>query len=154
MNTDKLLDISSKNQEIFRAILLKTPREKLLQVPKGFRNNIWWNIAHAMVTQQLLIYVRSRQEPFIPRELIEKYRKGTVPDGRISDAEVEQLISLLKTTAPKILEDYRNGIFTTYEEFTTSSQVVVSSVEDAIAFNAFHEGLHLGAVLSLQKTLG
>ncbi len=154
MNIEKLLDISAKNQRIFRAILLKTPKAQLVEIPEGFRNNIWWNIVHALVTQQLLIYVRSGQEPLIPRQLIENFRKGTVPNGGVSDGEIEQLSSLLESTANNTLEDYNKGIFTSYEEFTTSSRVVISSVEDAIAFNAFHEGLHLGTVLSLQKAIG
>ncbi|MEM7380301.1 MAG: DinB family protein [Bacteroidota bacterium] len=153
MNIEKLLDISAKNQRIFRAILLKTPKAQLLEIPQGFRNNIWWNIVHALVTQQLLIYVRSGQDPIIPRELIENFRKGTVPSGDASDNEIEQLCSLLESTAGNTLEDYNKGIFASYEEFTTSSRVVVSNVEDAIAFNAFHEGLHLGTVLSLQKAM-
>ena len=51
-------------------------------------------------------------------------------------------------------EDYQNKIFEEYEEYTTSVKVTLSSVEDAIQFNNYHEGIHLGVVLSQLKALG
>ena len=51
-------------------------------------------------------------------------------------------------------EDYQNKIFEEYEEYTTSVKVTLSSVEDAIQFNNYHEGIHLGVVLSQLKVLG
>ena len=50
-------------------------------------------------------------------------------------------------------EDYEKGIFKEFKEYTTSLNVTLKNVEDAITFNVFHEGLHLGVVLSLQKAL-
>ena len=51
--------------------------EALTKIPKGFNNNIIWNAAHNLATQQLLVYKLSGQSPVIPGELIDKYRKGT-----------------------------------------------------------------------------
>ena len=48
-------------------------------------------------------------------------------------------------------EDYGKGLFKGYTEYTTSANVTLSSVDDAIIFNVYHEGLHLGAILSLMK---
>ncbi len=35
----------------------------------------------------------------------------------------------------------------------TSAGIRLESVEDAIAFNNFHEGIHLGYVMALKKAL-
>ena len=50
-------------------------------------------------------------------------------------------------------EDYAKGLFKDYTEYTTSANVTLSSVDDAIIFNVYHEGLHLGAILSLLKVV-
>ncbi len=78
---EKVLDVISKNRKILHTILHKTPKSDLYKIPKGFRNNIWWNIAHVVVTSQLLIYRLSGLELLVEEELVNKYRKGTVPEG-------------------------------------------------------------------------
>ncbi len=48
----------------------------------------------------------------------------------------------------------RAGRFETYREYRTTPGVVLASVEDALRFNLYHEGLHLGSVLALRKLVG
>ena len=50
--------------------------------------------------------------------------------------------------------DLRAGRFEQYRAYTTTPGVVLASVEDAVRFNLFHEGLHLGAILALRKHVG
>jgi hypothetical protein len=125
----------------------------LLKIPNGYRNNIWWNIAHVTVTQQLLVYKLSNVPMLVPQELVDKFRKGTIPDGTVTDEEIKMIASFLLSTIERTEEDFKKGIFTEFNEYTTSAKVTLKEVEDAIAFNLFHEGLHLGAILSLRKTL-
>ena len=47
--------------------------------------------------------------------------------------------------------DLGAGTFGPYREYTTTPGVVLASVEGALRFNLFHEGLHLGAILALRK---
>ncbi len=86
-------------------------------------------------------------------EIVDKFKKGTVPDGTMEDGEKERIASLLISTVERTEEDFKKGIFTEFNEYTTSARVTLKNVEDAIAFNVFHEGLHLGAIRSLQKAL-
>ena len=80
--------------------------------------------------------------------------KGTVPGTSPNEQDVEQLCETLLITANQAEEDYKNGLFREYQEYTTSTKVTLSSVEDAINFNNYHEGIHLGVVLSQLKSLG
>ncbi len=89
----------------------------------------------------------------IPKELVDKFKKGTVPDGNATNQEIESIKGFLFSTVERSAEDYENGLFKNYEEYTTSANVTLRNVEDGIAFNVFHEGLHLGVILSLQKAL-
>ena len=148
-----LLEITLQNRKLLHGILLKTPLEVLAKVPEGYRNNLWWNIAHVVVTQQLLVYKCSSLPMLVDDGLINRFRKGTVPDGSISDSEIQEVKDLLLTTVEQTAKDYEQGVFNTYNEYTTSTKVTLRNVADAMAFNLYHEGLHLGVILSLRKAL-
>ncbi len=150
---EKLFNISLQNRKSLKAVLERTPREKLLKIPEGYRNNIWWNIAHTVVTQQLLMYGRSGLPMKLSHELVTKFRKGTVPDGTVTEAEIEEVKASLFSTLETAEADYKAGHFKGYEAFTTANKVEVKSIEDAISFNVFHEGLHIGVILSLLKAV-
>lgn len=73
--------------------------EQLAVIPQGFRNNLLWNISHAIVTQQLYCYYNSGLPMYVPEDFIAAYRKGTVPDGHVpTQEEVDTLKSLLLST--------------------------------------------------------
>lgn len=150
---ENIFNTTLQNRKLLYKILDNTPREQLLEIPKGFRNNIWWNIAHVVVTQQLLVYKFSELKVRIPEQFVEKFKKGTVPDGSATDAEIKEIGDFLISTAEWAKEDYGNGLFKNFNEYTTSLKVTLRSVEDAMTFNVFHEGLHLGAILGLQKVV-
>ena len=151
MNTQ--LDITLQTRKILYKILKNTSRENLLKIPDGFRNNIWWNIAHVVVTQQLLVYKLSSLPIKISQELVDKYKKGTVPDGTVTDDEIDEILGFLFSTLEWTIKDFENGLFKKFNEYPTSAGVTLKNVDDAITFNLFHEGLHLGAILSLQKAM-
>lgn len=150
---EKLFDITIQNRKILYKILKRTPRELLLQIPDGYRNNIWWNIAHVVVTQQLLVYKLGNLSMRIDDALVEKYKKGTIPNTHPTEEEMGNIGAFLMSTIEWTQEDYENGVFKEYNEYTTSTKVTLRNVEDALVFNLFHEGLHLGVILSLEKIL-
>jgi len=53
----------------------------------------------------------------------------------------------------KTKEDYTKGIFKAYYEYTVGTKSTLHNVEEAIEFNNFHEGMHLGYILALRKSL-
>ncbi len=85
--------------------------------------------------------------------LVDTFKKGTQPSGTPTDEELQEVAELLLTTVDWMREDYGKGIFQGYNEYTTSANVTLKSVEDAIMFNVYHQGLHLGAIISLLKAL-
>lgn len=154
MILEKLFDITVKNRAILHKFLTGTSKEDLFVIPKGFNNNIWWNIAHVVVTQQLLVYKFSGKNLLISEELVEKYKKGTTPDETpVSDAQIKEIENLLFSTIEETKEEYKNGGFKEYNSYTTSANVTLDNAEDAIAFNVFHEGIHLGSILALKRAL-
>ncbi len=49
-------DITLKTRTLFHQILESLTLDQLNTKPKGFNNNIFWNIKHVVITQQLLTY--------------------------------------------------------------------------------------------------
>lgn len=127
--------------------------ETLNQIPTGFNNNIIWNFAHIIVTQQLLVYKLSGLQMHIDNELVELFRKGSKPTQFFD----KEYLEMLKDTSNKMLElterDYKNGVFKDYKTYPTSFGVELNSVEDAIKFNHIHEGMHYGYVLAMRRAL-
>jgi hypothetical protein len=69
----------------------------------------------------------------------------------ISQEEYSELKALFLSLPVEFAEDYNSEFFKNYEAYTTSVNVTLSNIEDAFSFSNFHEGIHLGVILSLRK---
>ena len=126
-----------------------TPAQ-LSQVPEGFHNNIWWNIAHCVAQQQILCYKLSGLPYAVPESFVDTYKKGTYPDGHTPTAEeIQELRALLISSQKQLQADYERGLFSNFTPYTTSYGYALTCIEDTINFNNTHEGMHLGVVIAL-----
>ena len=150
---NQLFTITETSRNMVSKILENHSLVQLNKIPEGFSNNLIWNIAHIVVTQQLLVYKLSGLPTVVSDEIIEKYKKGTKPEQDATQSEVDEIKSLLFITIKKTKEDYDNGIFKNYNEYPTSTGFILNNVEDALAFSNFHEGLHIGILMSLRKVV-
>lgn len=146
------IDITRKNRVLFEKFLDAFTLEQLNKVPEGFNNNIIWNIAHCIVTQQLLVYKLSNLQGVLSDKMIAEFRKGTKTERDLSQAEVEEISSLLFSPLDQTEADYNNDLFKTYNEYTVSTGSTLTNVDEALSFNNFHEGIHLGYILALKKS--
>lgn len=140
-----------KSRELLLPFLENYTMAQLNKIPEGFNNNMFWNIAHIIVTQQRIVYSLSGLPMHITESMANTYKIGTRPERDVTEAEAASLKSLLFTTIAKTEEDYKNGIFKTYREYTTEFGYTLTSAEDAIQFNNYHEGIHFGTILALRK---
>ncbi|MDO1502331.1 DinB family protein [Winogradskyella maritima] len=147
------LDVTLKSRKYVYGLLENLSLEQLNKVPEGFNNNIIWNVAHTIVTQQLLVYRLSGLPCMVPEDMIARYRKGTKAEGDVTQAEVDAIKNLMFSTIEKTAEDYDNEVFQTYNEYTVTTKNTLTNVDDAIDFNNFHEGIHLGYILALQRVI-
>jgi len=144
-------NVLKKTRELVFKRIENLSLEQLHTIPTGFNNNIIWNVAHLVVTQQLLHYKLSGLQCLIPDEMIAKYKKGTVPTEKVSAEEVEEIKELLMGLPDTLEEDFNAGIFEHYQTYPTSTGYVLTDINNAIAFNNMHEGLHLGTIMALTK---
>ena len=144
-------DILTKTRAIVLHYISGLSLDQMHVIPEGFNNHIAWNIAHLVVTQQLLHYKLSGKDCLVSDDLITAYKKGTKPSIVFSQEEFDEVIILFKGLPKTLEEDYESSIFSEYNSYKTNTGFVIDTMEKAIIFNNFHESLHLGVIMSLRK---
>jgi len=138
-------------RQLYARLIKDMTEEQLTKVPEGFSNNILWNVGHVVVTQQRLTYGLAGQQLNTPEEMLGLYRKGTSPNDWQETPEVEPLKTML-VELPEIFQaDYQTDMFQNFKEYQSTTGPLLKTIDDGVAFNDFHEGLHLGVILSLKK---
>jgi hypothetical protein len=150
---NSILEITKTSRKMIAPFIENYTLEQLNTIPKGFSNNLIWNIAHVVVTQQLLVYKLSGLSMLVSDEIVEKYKKGTRPEQEVTQAEVDEIKDLLFKTIDQTVLDYDNNIFQNFSEYPTSTGFILKSAHEAMIFNNFHEGLHLGVLFGIRKFL-
>jgi DinB superfamily len=147
------LSIFKNNRNVYLRLLESFTLEQLNKIPQGFSNNIIWNIAHIIVTQQILVYKLSGLTLLVSGEMEELYKNGSKPTCKTTQAEVDEIKNLLLATVAKTKSDFQTpNFFTNYNEFTTKSTgFTIDSAKTALEFNNFHEGVHFGIMLQIKK---
>ncbi|TXE13144.1 DinB family protein [Seonamhaeicola algicola] len=145
-------DVLLNVRKALKQILDNASETQLNTIPKGFNNNIIWNIAHLVVSEQLLINKLSGLPVTVSDDLINAFKKGTKPTGNVSQQEIEVIKDLVISSIKKSEENYKTGLFKNYTEYTVSTTGnTLKTVEDALNFVLLHEGIHLGVVMALLK---
>ena len=134
-------------------LLQNTTTKDLLLIPDGFNNNMYWNIAHTVATQQLLCYYLSGNPFRIDKYWIESYKKGTLPNLDVQQSEIDDLSFLLTETSKILMKDFVFVFFFVYTPYTTSFGLDLKNIQDAIIFNNMHEAQHLGYAMAQKRAI-
>jgi hypothetical protein len=135
-------------------ILKELSLEQLNMVPAGFNNNIIWNAGHMIAAQQGVCYKRAGLNTVIDEAFFETFKPGTKPERFFDAADVENIIGLFTTTLTQLEADLQTNKFANYPTWTTRYGAELSSINDAVAFLPFHEGLHIGTIVAMRKLVG
>lgn len=145
------LKVWKTNRSIYLNFLEKYSIEQLNKIPEGFNNNIIWNIAHVVAIHQSLLYKGSNLPMNIENDFFEKYKPGSKPAAFVEQEEIDLVKNLLVAQIKQTEEDLEKQLFKTYNERVTLTGFHLSSISDALEFNNFHEGMHLGMIMNLRK---
>lgn len=141
------------NRQLYLNFFDNYTLEQLNTIPNGMSNNLIWNMGHALVSQQKLVYTLSGLPMHISGALFEKYQNGSRPDGNTTQGEVDEIKKLLGELVEKTKADLAAGILSKFQPYQTKSGFYLDSLNEAIAFNNYHEGIHLGTMLQIKKSL-
>ncbi len=139
------------NRNIYKTFLENYSLEQLNKIPNGFSNNLIWNLGHIIVAQQGLVYRLSGLPMNVTTEMMDTYKNGSKPTGTTTQVEVDELKTLLFSLLEKTKEDYAAGKFVSYNEYTTGTGFNLTSTDEALEFNNYHEAIHLGFMMNIRK---
>lgn len=127
--------------------------DRINKIPAGFTGNIAWHLGHLVATQQGLLYRLSGNTSNLDQSFIDLYKKGTVPQAPISQADLDYIKKELLAQPEKLSADLGKGLFKDYTPYTTSYGNTIHTFEEAQAFVNVHEGLHLGYIMALKRVV-
>lgn len=128
--------------------------EQFLCIPDKFDNNIAWNLGHMIVVQQLLTYARSGLKPHVSDEMVAMYRPGTSPADWTTQPDMQELFAMSREHIAQLTADYAAGQFANYGGYTSSTTGInLTTIDEALGFNNYHEGLHMGAIMAIKNLL-
>jgi hypothetical protein len=147
----KIFETLRFNRKTYLDFLDHYSLKQLNYIPENFNNSMIWNIIHTVVTEQLLIYGLSGLPMNIEDNFVSRFRKGTLPDKDVTVEEVLYIKDHMVELIDKTEKDYNSGVFKSYTPYLSSTGISLNNINDALKFNLFHEGIHLGVILSIKK---
>ena len=150
---DATFRIWQTSRGLYQNFLDNYSLDQLNTIPAGMSNNLIWNIGHVIVSQQKLVYALSGLPMHIPDSLFEKYQNGSRPDGKTTQAEVDEIKKLLSEMVEKTKSDFETGVFKEFHPYQTKTGFHLGTWKEAMEFNNYHEGIHLGIMLQIKKFL-
>ncbi len=139
------------SRRIYASLFDQYNLEQLNTIPAGFNNNLIWNIGHVVAAQQGLVYRSSNLPMYISDDFFNRYKPGSKPTAAVTQQEAEEIKQLLTSLIDQTETDLANNIFQSFNERMTGTGFYLRNLQDAFAFNNYHEGLHLGYIMSLRK---
>ncbi|MDB5201244.1 MAG: DinB family protein [Ferruginibacter sp.] len=127
--------------------------EQLNEIPKGFNNNIIWNMAHLIAAQQGVCYLRAGLTTTVDDAFFQEFKPGTRPERTIGADEAAVIKTMLFSTLDQLDLDLQKNMFKNYTGWETNYGVGMHNINDALNFVPFHEGLHLGYVMALKRLI-
>ena len=145
------LEIIRKTRTFLLEVVKELSAEQLNAVPPGFNNNIIWNLGHMVAAQQGICYMRAGLKPWVEENFINAYKPGTKPDEPVSIEQIKKIKELFFSSLDILERDYEKRLWQNYPAWTTRYGVELKSIDDAIEFLHFHEGLHSGFITALKR---
>ena len=146
----KQFEILKSTKENMISFLDKCTEEELTTISPNYNNNIYWNAAHLIASEQLLCYKMAGLPMNLDENFINLFKKGTVPTAGM-EMNLSELKNMINSSTIQLEADYNEGLFKNYAPYMTSYGVELTSIEDAISFGNVHFAVHFGYMLAQKR---
>lgn len=119
-------------------------------IPKGFNNNIRWNLGHIYLDQYLWVQAVAKEKADVPEEFNTWFGFGTSPSDFTAETPSLQNLKLLLKEQPGILREVYGDRL---EEEFPPTEMGMHTIEHVFIRTIFHEGMHLQAIMDLKKCI-
>ncbi|MDQ0974563.1 putative damage-inducible protein DinB [Neobacillus niacini] len=131
-------------------VLENVSEEEAEVIPKGFNNNIRWNLGHIYLDQYLWIQAVTKEKAGVPEQFQTWFGYGTSPANFTPDTPtIHELKNLLKEQPAQIKTQYGERL----EEDFPPTEMGMHTIEQVLIRTIFHEGMHLQTILDLKKCM-
>ena len=89
----------------------------------------------------------------MPEDYFLLYKSGTKPLEPVSAEAATSIKQTLFSSLDQLEKDLHNNLFINYTTWTTRYGVELKSIDDALQFLLFHEGLHSGYVTYMKRVV-
>lgn len=145
------IEIVRKARSFILGLVNDMSDDQLNKIPSGYKNNIIWNMGHLIASQQDLCYIRSNVPIVVDDGYIKLFKTDTKPQGIISSEAIDTIKKLMLPTIDRMESDYKQHMLTAFKPFKTRYGSSLQTIDDAIDYLVFHEGIHLGYIMALKK---
>ncbi|MFA1822332.1 DinB family protein [Virgibacillus oceani] len=144
-----------KSLETYRKYLLDVLEDVTAEdaeiVPKGFKNNIRWNMGHTYLDQYLWILGVTRQKDETMKTFNEWFGFGTTPANFTTETpSYPELKDMLGNQIKEIKKHYSHQL---EEMFPPTDMEHYTTIEQVLVRTAFHEGMHIQAINDIKKCI-
>jgi uncharacterized damage-inducible protein DinB len=131
-------------------VLENVTEEEAEFIPKGFNNNIRWNLGHIYLDQYLWIQAVTKEKAGVPDQFQTWFGYGTSPANFTPETPtIDELKNLLKEQPSQIKAQYGERL----EEEFPPTEMGMHTIEQVLIRTIFHEGMHLQTILDLKKCM-
>lgn len=132
------------------------PEADIDRIPESWSNNVHWHVGHLVVVPCMLARMLSGQALGLSEEYKTLFAKGTAPsawDGH-TVPPIGPLKDQVRSVMMELFHEFANRLTTPFPQpYTTSAGVVLKTPGEALNFSLAHDGIHLGLLLALRRSL-
>lgn len=148
------LNLFKYSRDATLILLSKIPEDKWDGQPDGFPNTIRWNAGHVYITAEDFLHKADHEYKITPPGWVELFIDGTHPSEWNDEApSPQEIITALKDQRERIYEFFNGKQQNQASEDHVIRTLTLNTVESALQFITWHEGIHLGIMKSLNDVL-
>lgn len=122
-------------------------------IPKGFNNNIRWNLGHVYLVQERFAFGFAEEPMVMPDEFMDLFGRDTKPaEWKVQPPTLPELIKLLEDQTVRIEAKLNNRLDEEVAKpFVMPSGLTLKRIGEFLTFSMYHEGMHVETIKMLKR---